>query len=169
MTNKNRNFQDILEVTFSSQTPPGLLSWLLTQHTSEEGIYREQPSQEFDILIENKTKDEHVMKDMMGPVTIYKNNQLGISINVEEHEEQEDNFEDEMPGGKFANHLRRLTSRDAETVSLVNSAEIDTSSSTLSGKKKRQQLGRTQMVQGRIYLFLEHPTGLKCFVYHMGV
>ena len=109
------------------------------------------------------------MKDMTGPVTIYKNNQLGISINVEEHEEQEDNFEDEIAGGKFSKHLRRLTSRDAETVSLVNSAEIDTSSSTLSGRKKRQQLGRTQIIQGRIYLFLEHPTGLKCFVYHMGV
>ena len=107
----------------------------------------------------------------MSPVTIYKNNQLGISINVEEHEdeEQEDNFEEEIPGGKFAKHLRRLTSKDAETVSLVNSAEIDTSSSTLSGRKKRQQLGRTQMIQGRIYLFLEHPAGLKCFAYHMGV
>ena len=106
---------------------------------------------------------------MMGPVTIYKNNQLGISINVEEHEEQEDNFEDEMPGGKFAKNLRRLTSKDVETVSLVNSAEIDTSSSTLSGRRKRQQLGRKQIIQGQIYLFLEHPTGLKCFVYHMGV
>ena len=107
------------------------------------------------------------MKDLMGPVTIYKNNQLGISINVEEHEEQEDNFEDERPGGKFSRHLRRLTSREDETVSLVNSAEIDTSS--LSGRKRRQQLGRSQIIQGRIYLFLEHPTGLKCFVYHMGV
>ena len=165
MNNKNRNFQDILEVTFSLQTSC-LLYLIIIQHTSEDRIYRELQSQEFDIPIEKNGPD---MRDMTGPVTIYKNNQLGISINVEEHGEQEDNFEDEVPGGKFAKHLRRLTSKDAETVSLVNSAEIDTSSSTLSGKKRRQQMGRTQIIKGRIYLFLEHPTGLKCFVYHMGV
>ena len=142
------------------------MTFIQQQQTSKDGLYREQQSENFDIIIENYDPG---MKDMMGPVTIYKNNQLGISINVEEHEEQEDNFEDEMAGGKFSQHLRRLTSRDAETVSLVNSADIDTSSSTLSGRKKRQQLGRTQIIQGRIYLFLEHPTGLKCFVYHMGV
>ena len=51
------------------------------------------------------------MIDMTGPVTIYKNNQLGISINVEEHEEEEDNFEDEIAGGRFSKPLRRLTAK----------------------------------------------------------
>ena len=112
--------------------------------------------------------------EMMAPITIYKSNQLGISINVEEHQEASDKFQEEKTG-TFTNPFKRfeqLTSKDTErnpeTVSLVNSGETITATS--SGRKKRQQpLGRLQQIQGRIYLFLEHPSGWRCFVYHMGV
>ena len=132
----------------------------------------------------------------MAPVTIYKNNQLGISINVEEHEESNNSNETAPAGGIFSNPLKkleRLTSRSKifqpsvsvddskmpEQMSLITSQDTrDTrdvfSSTTMSSScyrrpSRRSKLKRKQIIQGRIYMFLEHPTGWLCFAYHMGV
>lgn len=119
----------------------------------------------------------------MPPVTIYKNNQLGISINVEDHEESlamlAKQTPKEKPFVKTIRKLERLASRgklrddprDQEAVSLVTS-NTDHSANTLRTKpvsNKQRSLSRRQMLQGRIYMFLEHPTGWVCFAYHMGV
>ena len=129
----------------------------------------------------------HVADERMPPVTIYKNNQLGISINVEEHD---DNHEPEKK--RLLNPLKkleRLASKtllktgddydNPERISLVTSQPINmntretmstTSSMLKSGQSnKRTKLGIKQLYQGRIYMFLEHPTGWLCFAYHMGV
>lgn len=111
----------------------------------------------------------------MAPVTIYKSNQLGISINVEEHDESSDTFQEEAPSSNPFKRFEGFTSRDApernpETVSLVNSVETTTSGASGSGGgRRRTKRGRKKRIQARIYTFLEHPTGWKCFVYHMGV
>ena len=120
----------------------------------------------------------------MPPVTIYKNNQLGISINVEDHEESLAMAKQptkEKPFVKTIRKLERLASRgklredarDQEAESLVNSSSnMESSANTLRTKpvgNKHRSLSRSQMMQGRIYMFLEHPTGWICFAYHMGV
>ena len=80
---------------------------------------------------------------------------------------------------KTIRKLERLASRgklrddprDQEAVSLVTS-NTDHSANTLRTKpvsNKQRSLSRRQMLQGRIYMFLEHPTGWVCFAYHMGV
>ena len=120
----------------------------------------------------------------MPPVTIYKNNQLGISINVEDHEESLAMARQppkEKPFVKTIRKLERLASRgklredarDQEAVSLVNSSSnMESVANPLRSKpvgNKHRSLSRSQMMQGRIYMFLEHPTGWICFAYHMGV
>ena len=118
----------------------------------------------------------------MPPVTIFKNNQLGISINVEDHEESLATAK-EKPFVKTIRKLERLASRgklredvkDQEAVSLVTAntdPSQESSVHTLRSRptnKKLRCLSRSQMLQGRIYMFLEHPTGWLCFAYHMGV
>ena len=130
----------------------------------------------------------YVNEQKMPPVTIYKNNQLGISINVEDHEESlamAKQTPKEKPFVKTIRKLERLASRsklredprDQEAVSLVtsntdHSANMESSANTLRTKpvsNKQRSLSRRQMMQGRIYMFLEHPTGWVCFAYHMGV
>lgn len=122
----------------------------------------------------------------MPPVTIYKNNQLGISINVEDHEESlalAKKSPKQKPFVRTIRKLERLASRgklredarDQEAVSLVNSSSVpnmEGSANPLRTKpvsSKHRSLSRSQMMQGRIYMFLEHPTGWICFAYHMGV
>ena len=137
----------------------------------------------------NAKDDNHedyyfVNEQKMPPVTIYKNNQLGISINVEDHEESlamAKQPSKEKPFVKTIRKLERLASRgklredarDQEAVSLVNSSSVPTMESSASRTKpvsnKQRSLSRSQMMQGRIYMFLEHPTGWICFTYHMGV
>ena len=117
----------------------------------------------------------------MPPVTIYKNNQLGISINVEDHEESLA-MAKQKPFVKTIRKLERLASRgklredarDQEAVSLVSSVPNMEGSTNPPRTKpvnsnKHRSLSRSQMMQGRIYMFLEHPTGWICFAYHMGV
>ena len=118
----------------------------------------------------------------MPPVTIYKNNQLGISINVEDHEESLKAKQPprDKPFVKTIRRLERLASRgklreenneDQEAESLVttnNESGVNINSFRTKTTKPRS-LSRSQMLQGRVYMFLEHPTGWVCFAYHMGV
>ena len=122
-----------------------------------------------------------VNEHKMPPVTIYKNNQLGISINVEDHEESLAKAK-EKPFVKTIRKLERLASRgklredvkDQEAESLVTANTDTNNESSVNTRprpanKKPRCLSRSQMMQGRIYMFLEHPTGWVCFAYHMGV
>ena len=133
--------------------------------------------------------------DTMAPVTIYNSNHLGISISVEEPESQPNgssaNWEKQKStvcnsGRKFPNPFKRLGSatqlkcfdveKNAERVALVDSREANKDSLSPSGRscqkspqQKRPLQSRRQLVQGRVYMFLEHPVGWICFVYHMAV
>ena len=140
------------------------------QQVDRHRISWDQEWKDFDILIEDDEEDLDKVKQM-APVTIYKSSQLGISINVEEHDESSDIFQEEA---RSSNPFKRFTSRDGpernpETVSLVNSVETSTSGTSGGGRRRQTKKGRSSVVQARIYSFLEHPTGWKCFAYHMGV
>ena len=164
-----------------------------------DDIFQFEHNDDMDVLFideqRNNADEISLNEENMPAVTIFKNNQLGISINVEEHEEIDNNSSESRDTSKdsrvFENpfkKLERLASRSSlrhnendknfESISLVNSQEQTTkdsissnSSSGLKSKKcsRRIQLDKKQIHQGRIYMFLEHPTGWICFVYHMGV
>ena len=131
--------------------------------------------------------DYYIADERMAPVTIYKSNQLGISINVEEHEDDVDqpNHESYKPVRRRSTNpfkkLERLASKTklkcgddpTESISLVTNSQtnretLSTTSSMMRGTK-RVKLCKKQIYQGRIYMFLEHPTGWIGFTYHMGV
>ena len=131
--------------------------------------------------------------DSTGPVTIYNNNMLGISISVDEPTETNQNGNSAnnkkqnstISGRNFKNPFKRLASatqltsfdveKNAESIALV---EPCTSNNLLttpgrqyksSPKQQRFVPSRSQIFQGRAYMFLENPVGWICFAYHMAV
>ena len=177
-----------------------MFDWL--QEYGFDDVFQFEQNEDLEVFnddVQRNNLDEFcsLTEEKMPAVTIFKNNQLGISINVEEHEENNDNNSLESKDTSkdsrvFVNpfkKLERLTSKSSlkqndsdinfESISLVTSQEQNvknstSSNNTTSGMKSRKSSRRTkldkkQMYQGRIYMFLEHPTGWICFAYHMGV
>ena len=132
--------------------------------------------------------------DTTGPVTIYNNNMLGISISVEEPSESNQNGssadiekqKSTTSATNFKNPLKRLASatqltsfdveKNAESVALVKPCTSKRNLLTTPGrqyknspKQQRYVPSRSQIFQGRAYMFLEHPAGWICFGYHMAV
>ena len=137
------------------------------------------------------TKDNTA--DNTGPVTIYNNNMLGISISVEEPTKSNKNGKSEnikkqqstTSKGNFKNPFKRLASatrlmsfdveKNAESIALVEPCTSNNLLSTpgrqykSSPKQQRFVPSRSQIFQGRAYMFLENPVGWICFAYHMAV
>ena len=137
------------------------------------------------------TKDNTA--DTTGPVTIYNNNMLGISISVEEPSQSNQNGssvdiekqKSTTSARNFKNPFKRLASatqltsfdveKNAESVALVEPCTSNNLLSTpgrqykSSPKQQRYVPSRSQIFQGRAYMFLEHPVGWICFAYHMAV
>ena len=138
------------------------------------------------------TKDNTAVNT--GPVTIYNNNMLGISISVEEPTKSNHNGssadikkqKSTTSARNFKNPFKRLASatrlksfdveKHAESVALVEPCTSNINLLTTPGrqyknspKQQRYVPSRSQIFQGRAYMFLEHPAGWICFGYHMAV
>ena len=186
ITSSNNSLESFNDIDISESVNE--IDLLIFQRMDEKNKSHHQEIQ-LDMKI---TKDN--VADKAGPVTIYNNNMLGISISVEEptvsiHNGSSANIEKQKSTTSvknFKNPFKRLASatrltsfdveKNAESVALVEPCTSNRNLLTTPGRQnknspKKQQyvLSRSQIFQGRAYMFLEHPVGWICFAYHMAV
>ena len=181
-----------LEITSSSNSLESFNDIDISESVNEIDLLIIQGMKKESKLDMNVTKDNTA--DTAGPVTIYNNNMLGISISVEEPTESNQNGssvniekqKSTTSARNFKNPFKRLASatrltsfdveKNAESVALVEPCMSNRNLLTTPGrqyknspKQQRYVPSRSQIIQGRAYMFLEHPVGWICFAYHMAV
>ena len=157
--------------------------------TSMEEIPSDDKERESEPLLNKSNID-------VTPVTIFKSNQLGISINVESppgtHQTQSGTGAATSRRNSNPSGLNPFESFVSKTSMLLKNVDAEKGLETKENKPRvlnkqtfeedprprshavyqwdyRYKQSKQTQIKSRIYMFLEHPSGWICFAYHMCV